>query len=53
MSIVGDVFKELLGMFLTDARLTTSILLLVAIVGGLVAALPVEPFLAGGVLLCG
>ena len=53
MSIVGDVFKELLGMFLTDARLTTLILLLVAIVGGLVAALPVEPFLAGGVLLFG
>ena len=53
MSIIGDVFKELLGMFLADARLTLAILFLVAMVAGLVAALPVEPFLGCGVLVFG
>jgi uncharacterized membrane protein len=52
MNIAADVFKELLGMFLADARLAVAILLLVAIVGALVAV-RVEPFLAGGVLLVG
>jgi hypothetical protein len=53
MSIIGDVLKELLGMFLADARLTLAILVLVAMVAGLVAAVPTEPFLGGGVLLLG
>jgi uncharacterized membrane-anchored protein len=38
MSIIGDVCKEFLGMFLADARLTMTTLALVAIVGGLVVA---------------
>jgi hypothetical protein len=37
-SIVTDVCKELLGMFVADARLTMATLLLVAIVAGLVVA---------------
>jgi len=53
MSIIGDVFKELFSMFLADARLTFATLLLVAIVGGLVHGLEVEPLLAGTVLLLG
>jgi hypothetical protein len=53
MSIVGEVAKELLGMFLADARLTTTTLVLVAIVAGLVVALRVEPLLGGSVLLLG
>jgi len=53
MSIIGEVFKELFAMFLADARLTFATLFLVAIVGGLVAGLQVEPFLAGSVLLLG
>ncbi|HZS83816.1 MAG TPA: hypothetical protein VFA50_13155 [Stellaceae bacterium] len=53
MSIIAEVAKELLGMFLADARLTTTTLALVAIVAGLVVALRVEPLLGGGVLLLG
>jgi uncharacterized membrane protein (DUF4010 family) len=53
MNIIGDVFKELFAMFLADARLTVATLFLVAIVGGLVEGLHVEPFLAGSVLLLG
>jgi hypothetical protein len=53
MSIMTDIVKELLGMFLADARLTASILTLVAMVGGLVAVFDVEPLLGGGVLLLG
>jgi hypothetical protein len=53
MSIIGDVFRDLLGMFLPDSRLALAILFLVAMVAGLVAALRVEAFLGGGVLLFG
>ncbi len=52
MSIIGDVCKELLGMFLADARLTMATLSLVAIVAGLVVAVR-DPLPAGGVLLVG
>jgi hypothetical protein len=53
MSIITEVAKELLGMFIADARLTTATLVLVAIVAGLVVALRVAPLLGGGVLLLG
>jgi hypothetical protein len=53
MSILGNVFKELLGMFLADARLTLATLCLVAIIGGLVSGFGVGPFIAGGILLVG
>ncbi|MBN9597074.1 MAG: hypothetical protein J0G36_17185 [Afipia sp.] len=53
MRIMVDVAKELLGMFLADARLTMATLVLVAIVAGLVVAFRVEPLLGGGVLLLG
>jgi hypothetical protein len=52
MSIIVEVAKELLGMFLADARLTTATLVLVAIVAGVVA-LRVEPLQGGCVLLLG
>ncbi|EFI52885.1 MULTISPECIES: hypothetical protein [Bacteria] len=52
MSILVDVAKELLGMFLADARLATATLLLVAIVAALLAG-HVEPLLGGAVLLLG
>ncbi len=52
MSISVEVAKELLGMFLADARLTTA-LVLVAMVAGLVVALRVEPLQGGCVLLLG
>jgi hypothetical protein len=53
MSVIGDVFKELFAMFLADRRLTLATLFLVAIVGGLIFGLHIEPFLAGSVLLLG
>jgi hypothetical protein len=52
MSILVDVAKELLGMFLADARLATATLLLVAIVAALLAG-HVEPLFGGAVLLLG
>jgi hypothetical protein len=52
MNIVRDVFGEFLGMFLADARLTLSILLLVAVVAVLAAA-SVTPLVSGAVLLLG
>jgi hypothetical protein len=51
MRIVGDVAKELLGMFLADARLTKTILILVAVVAAIAAAL--NPILGGAMLLLG
>jgi hypothetical protein len=53
MTIVLDVVKGLLGMFLADARLTAATLILVAIVSGLIARLGVDPILGGGLLLVG
>jgi hypothetical protein len=53
ISIVGDVAKELLGMFLADARLTLSILVLVAIAAGLVDWLSLSPVVGGGLLVVG
>ena len=53
MSIISEVAKELLGMFLADASLTTTTLVLVAIVSGLFLTLRVEPLLGEGVLLRG
>ncbi len=53
MSLLRDVAKELLGMFLADARLATATLVLVALVAGLVVAMRVEPLLGGSVLLLG
>lgn len=53
MSIIVEVARELLGMFLADARFTTATLVLVAIVAGLVVALRVESLLGGSVLLLG
>jgi hypothetical protein len=53
ISIVGDVAKELFGMFLADARLTLSILVLVAIAAGLVDWLSLSPVVGGGLLVVG
>lgn len=51
--IVADVTKELLGMFLADARLTVSILVLVGIAARLVDWLSVSPVVGGGLLVVG
>jgi hypothetical protein len=53
MSIIGDVAKELLGMFLADVRLTSATLILVAAVAALIAWLHADPMVGGGLLLLG
>jgi hypothetical protein len=53
MNIFGEVLKELIGMFVADAKLTSATLVLVAIVGTLVLALRVDSLVAGSVLLFG
>jgi hypothetical protein len=53
MNILGEVAKELFGMFMADARLTTTTLVLVAIVAALIAWLRLDPALCGGILLIG
>jgi hypothetical protein len=51
MSLARDIAKELVGMFVADARLSVSILILVLIVWALAARL--SPLLAGGLLVFG
>ncbi|WP_413988156.1 hypothetical protein ACMDCR_19265 [Labrys okinawensis] len=53
MSVLLEVLRELVGMFVADARLTIATLILVAAVAALVLGLRVEPLLCGGVLLAG
>ncbi len=51
--ILGDVAKELIGMFLADARLTISILVLVALAAALVDWLHVNAVVSGALLVVG
>jgi hypothetical protein len=53
MILLREIAGELIGMFLADARLTTAILALVAIVAGLSVAPGLNPLIAGGALLVG
>lgn len=53
MSILRDVLSELFKMFVSDARLTASLLGLVVIVSLLIEATPLPPLAGGGVLLLG
>jgi len=53
MGVVGDVAKELMSMFLGDARLTISILVLVAIAAALVNWLHVNAGVSGALLVVG
>ena len=52
MSIVGEIARTLLAMFLADARLTLATLMLVALVAGLVAV-QLAPLLCGAFLVVG
>jgi hypothetical protein len=53
MGILKDVLAELLSMFITDARLTVSTLILVGAVALLIVGLNVSTQIAGAVLLVG
>lgn len=53
MTIIVEVAKELLTMFLADAWLTTATLALVAFVASLIVFMNAPPLLGGGLLLLG
>lgn len=53
MMIIIEVFKELVGMFLADAALSTATLVLVAIVATIVRSAPNDPLWGGGLLVFG
>jgi hypothetical protein len=53
MSIFKEIFAELLSMFITDARLTLTTLVLVALVAAMMQLLHVQSLIAGLVLVCG
>ena len=53
MSILSDVLAELFGMFLSDARLTAAILIVVAATAALIDLAGVSPLIGCAVLLAG
>ena len=53
MTILMDVFAELFSMFVSDARLSISIILLAAVVAVMVRAMDVPVLVSGAVLLVG
>ena len=53
MKIIQEVLAELFSMFWADARMTTSILLLVAIAATLLNYTSINPLVAGGLILLG
>ncbi len=53
MNVIGDVAKELLGMFLGDARLTIGVVVMVSLVDGLLVFLHIAPIIGGALLLIG
>jgi len=53
MTLLRDVVSELFGMFVTDARLSVAILVLVAAVAGLIAKFDLDPLVGGAILFLG
>jgi len=53
MSILKDVLSELIGMFVSDARLTVAILAMVAVAAALIRDTALPPLFGGAVLLAG
>ncbi len=53
MSIFIQVLKDLVGMFIADARLSGAILALVAIIAGMLNYTAINPLTAGWLLLAG
>jgi len=53
MTMLKEIFAELSGMFMGDARLTLAVLAIVAAAAALIKLAGVDPLGAGGVLLVG
>jgi hypothetical protein len=53
MSLLKEIGAELIGMFFGDARLTTALLLLIAVAGALIELTGIDPLVGGIVLILG
>lgn len=53
MAVLKDVLAELIGMFISDALLSSAIIAIVALSAGCIELIGIEPLIAGGVLLVG
>jgi len=53
MTVIVDVLKELLGMFVSDAWLSAAVLIVIAVSEGLIDVAKVDPLISGLVLLSG
>lgn len=53
MSLVGMIWKSLIGLFIDDEFLAIAIVLVVAITSGLILLVGVPPLVGGGFLLIG
>ena len=53
MTVIVDVLKELLGMFISDAWLSAAVLIVIAVSEGLIDVAKVDPLISGLVLLSG
>jgi hypothetical protein len=53
MTMLKEIFAELIGMFMGDARLSLAVLALVAGAAALIKLADVDPLGAGGLLLIG
>jgi hypothetical protein len=53
MKIIQEVLAELFSMFWADARMTTAIIILVAVAAALLKYTNVNPLLVGGLILLG
>jgi len=53
MTVLREVLRELLSMFVADARLSAAILAVVAVAALLLRALPGQPLVSGAALLVG
>lgn len=53
MTLLHDIVREIVAMFLADARLSAAVLALVLLVAALTLGLGVRPLAAGAVLLLG
>lgn len=53
MTIIKDVLRELVGMFVGDARLSGATLAVIAVAAAMIDLAHIEPLISGGVLLVG
>ena len=53
MTVLKEVVAELIGMFIAEKRLTTAVLAVVTVAGGLANFTDLDPLVGGSVMLIG